>query len=94
MTFETLIGLMAVTGLRIGEALRLDRDNVNLTEGVLEVRHTKFGKSRQVPLHTTTIEALPGYARRRDHRYRGRLVTETSGDLGERAPAFDEHGGM
>jgi integrase len=65
-TFETLVGLLAVTGLRIGEALRLDRDDVDLAEGVLGIRETKFGKSREVPLHQTTVEALAAYALRRD----------------------------
>jgi integrase/recombinase XerD len=66
-TFETLIGLLAVTGMRIGEALRLDRDDVNLDHGVLLVRDTKFGKSREIPLHPSTIDALVAYTRRRDH---------------------------
>lgn len=65
-TFETLIGLLAVTGLRIGETLRLDRDDVNFSDGVLRIRDTKFGKSREVPLHPSTINALGTFARRRD----------------------------
>ena len=65
-TFETLVGLLAVSGLRIGEALRLDRDDVDLDDGVLHVRQTKFGKSREVPLHASTAAALAAYARRRD----------------------------
>ena len=65
-TFETLVGLLAVSGLRIGEALRLDRDDVDLDEGVLRVRQTKFNKSREVPLHLSTVNALAAYARRRD----------------------------
>lgn len=65
-TFETLVGLLAVTGLRIGEALRLDRGDVDPDEGVLQIRDTKFGKFRAVPLHTSTGEALATYARRRD----------------------------
>src|SRR5438552_2190515 len=65
-TFETLVGLLAVTGLRIGEALRLDRDDVDLAEGALRVRDTKFGKSRDVPLHPSTVDALVAYARLRD----------------------------
>jgi integrase len=65
-TFETLVGLLAVTGVRIGEALRLDRGDVDLDEGILQIRDTKFGKSREVPLHTSTAEALTAYARRRD----------------------------
>ncbi|HET6951746.1 MAG TPA: tyrosine-type recombinase/integrase [Acidimicrobiales bacterium] len=65
-TFETLVGLLAVSGLRIGEALRLDRDDVDLDDGVLHVRQTKFGKSREVPLHPSTVNALAAYARRCD----------------------------
>lgn len=65
-TFETLVGLLAVSGLRIGEALRLDRDDVDLDDGVLRIRQTKFGKSREVPLHQSTLGALAAYARRRD----------------------------
>jgi len=65
-TFETLVGLLAVTGLRIGEALRLDRDDIELTGGVLRIRQTKFGKSREVPLHPSTVQALAAYALRRD----------------------------
>jgi integrase len=65
-TFETLVGLLAVTGVRIGEALRLDRGDVDLDEGVLQIRDTKFGKSREIPLHCSTTEALAAYVRHRD----------------------------
>ena len=65
-TFETLLGLLWVTGMRIGEALRLDRDEVDLAGGVLIVRDSKFGKSREIPVHETTTAALHAYARRRD----------------------------
>jgi len=65
-TFETLVGLLAVSGLRIGEALRLDRGDVDLALGVVRIRETKFGKSREVPLHPSTVEALVAYAHRRD----------------------------
>lgn len=65
-TFETLVGLLAVTGLRIGEALRLDRDDVDLVEGVLLIRLSKFGKTREVPLHGSTVDALAAYSRERD----------------------------
>lgn len=65
-TIETLVGVLAVTGIRIGEALRLDRDDVDLAEGVLRIRLSKFGKSRQVPVHASTVDALAAYARRRD----------------------------
>jgi integrase len=65
-TFETLIGLLATTGLRGGEAMRLDQDDVDWVQGLLTVRNTKFGKSRQVHLHETTLQALQGYCVRRD----------------------------
>lgn len=65
-TYETLIGLLAASGLRVGEAIRLDRDHIDWAEGVLLVRESKFGKSRQVPLQPTTLQALESYARRRD----------------------------
>jgi integrase len=65
-TFETLVGLLTVSGLRIGEALGLDRDDVDVADGVLQIRDTKFGKSRAVPLHASTVAALATYAARRD----------------------------
>jgi integrase/recombinase XerD len=65
-TFETLIGLLAVTGLRIGEAIRLDRGDVDLGHGLLEVRHSKADTSRDVPLHPSTLRALGDYCVRRD----------------------------
>ena len=65
-TYETLIGLLACTGLRISEAIRLDRDDVNYETGVLIVRTSKFGKSREVALQTSTIAALQTYACLRD----------------------------
>ena len=64
-SFETLIGLMAVTGLRTGEALALDRADVDLAEGMLTIRRSKLGKSRQLPLHATTTTVLAAYAARR-----------------------------
>jgi integrase/recombinase XerD len=67
-TYQTLIGLIAVTGMRVGEIVRLDRDDVDLHDGIITIRNTKFGKSRQVPVHPTTIEALRDYAGRRDLR--------------------------
>ena len=65
-TYHTLFGLIAVSGMRISEAMGLERDDVDLDAGVLTVRLTKFGKSRLVPLHPTTCTALRGYAVRRD----------------------------
>jgi integrase len=65
-TLATLIGLLASTGLRSGEALRLDRADVDLATGVLHIRKTKFRKDRLVPVHPTTLKALQAYARSRD----------------------------
>jgi integrase len=64
-TFETIIGLLWATGMRIGEALRLDLGDVDLAHGVLTVRDSKFGKTRELPLHPSTTGALAAYARRR-----------------------------
>ncbi len=66
VTLETLIALLACTGLRIGEAIRLDRDDFNPLLGLLVVRKSKFGKSREVLLHTSTVRALTDYSERRD----------------------------
>jgi integrase/recombinase XerD len=65
-TFETLFGLYVATGLRTQEALRLDRDDVDLAKGVLTILGTKFGKERYVPVHSSTQRALQRYARTRD----------------------------
>jgi integrase/recombinase XerD len=65
-TYRTLIGLLAVTGMRVGEAIRLDRDDVDLAHGVLTVRDTKFGKSRELPVHPSTVSALRDYTHVRD----------------------------
>ena len=65
-TYETLIGLLSVTGMRIGEAVALDRADVELVEHRLTVRHAKNGRSREVALHPSTVTALDAYARVRD----------------------------
>jgi len=65
-TYQTLIGLLAASGLRIGEAIKLDRSDVDWAQGVLLIRESKFGKSRLVPLHPSSVQALQGYARLRD----------------------------
>lgn len=65
-TYVTLIGLLAVAGLRVGEAIRLDRDDFDPVAGMLTIRMTKFGKSRSVPLHPTTVAALRAYLDRHD----------------------------
>ena len=65
-TYHCLFGLIAVAGLRHSEALNLHRDDVDLDQGVLTIRESKFGKSRLVPLHATTISVLRDYSARRD----------------------------
>lgn len=65
-TMETLIGLMACTGLRDGEAFALDRHDIDRANSLLRIRDSKFGKSREVLIHQTTTAALDGYIARRD----------------------------
>jgi integrase len=65
-TFATLIGLLAVTGIRVGEAIALDRGDVDLAAGRLTVRFGKFGKARELALHPSTVDALRRYQRLRD----------------------------
>jgi integrase/recombinase XerD len=76
-TYSTFFGLIAATGLRMSEAVKLDRCDVDLDEGVLTIRRTKFGKTRLVPLHATARVALARYSKQRD---------AILGDAG--APAF------
>lgn len=64
-TYETVIGLLAVTGMRVGEAIRLDRTDLDPGAQTLTVRGTKFGKTRLVPLHPSTVDALSSYDQRR-----------------------------
>lgn len=64
--FETLFGLIASTGMRISEALSLRNEDVDLRCGMLTIHQTKFGKSRQVPMHLSTVEALRRYCWMRD----------------------------
>jgi len=68
-TYRTLFGLIAATGMRCGEALALDRDDVDLDTGVLTIRLTKFNKSRRVPLHRSTLAAVRGHLDERDRLY-------------------------
>jgi site-specific recombinase XerD len=64
-TFQTLIGLLACSGLRISEALNLKTSDVDLEQLVVVVRQSKWGKSRLVPLHPTALPPLRAYARHR-----------------------------
>ncbi len=65
-TYQPLLGLLAVTGMRIGEAIGLDRENVDLQAGVLNIPLTKFRKHRRLPLHPSTCAALRTYVQIRD----------------------------
>jgi integrase/recombinase XerD len=84
-TYGTLFGLLSVTGMRISEALSLNREDVDLDQALLTVRGTKFDKSRLVPVHKSTKEALREYAGFRDCIYpesRSFLVSERGSRLG------------
>ena len=63
-TLHTLIGLLAATGMRLGEALSLRHEDIDWNEGVIRIGNAKFLKSRLVPVHPTTLEKLRSYARR------------------------------
>lgn len=65
-TFSTMFGLIGVAGLRISEAVALDRRDVDLQTGLLTIRNTKFGKTRLVPVSESTLIALRRYAKLRD----------------------------
>ncbi|MCC6430977.1 MAG: tyrosine-type recombinase/integrase [Gemmatimonadaceae bacterium] len=75
-THYCLFGLLAVTGMRLGEALSLRPEDVDLNQGIITVRRTKFDKNRLVPLHPSTCAVLRAYARLRDktHARRGRVA--------------------
>lgn len=64
-TYETLFGLVAATGMRIGEAIRLDCSDVDWTNQLVVIRESKFGKSREVVLHESVMHALLRYANQR-----------------------------
>jgi integrase len=65
-TMETLIGLLAATGMRVGEAMALDRADLDWDSCLVTIRQSKYTKSREVLLHTTTLEALRAYGDQRD----------------------------
>jgi len=68
-TIRTLIGLLAVTGMRLGEVINLDNDDFDPNAGLLMVRNAKFNKQRQIPLHPSTATALLAYRRLRDQHF-------------------------
>lgn len=70
-TYYCFLGLLAATGLRLSEAIRLEVGDVDLDQGVLTIRQTKFGKSRLVPVDDTTTSELARYRARRDRFLRG-----------------------
>ena len=65
-TYHCLFGLLAVSGLRISEAIKLERQDVDFHQELLTIRQTKFNKSRLIPLHTSTRDVLTQYAEHRD----------------------------
>jgi integrase/recombinase XerD len=88
-TWRTLIGLLAVTGMRQGEACRLGRDDADLAAGTLTIRDSKFGKSRLVFLHPTTVTALRAY-----EKARGKALPEPEAGtflLNSKGGALDRH---
>jgi integrase len=70
LTYETIIGLLAVTGMRVGEAIRLDRGDVDLRNQLLAIHESKFRKSREVVLHPTVADVLRCYVAERDRFHR------------------------
>lgn len=80
LTYGTLISLLAVTGMRIGEAIGLDLADVDLPGALLTVRGAKFGKSRHIPLHPSSVEAIRSYletrSRARHRSFPSLLVSE------------------
>lgn len=68
-SMTTVLGLLVVTGMRIGECLAINDADVDLDEGVITIVATKFRKSRLIPLHHTTREQLRQYKRWRDRRF-------------------------
>ena len=66
MTYKTLLGLLAVTGMRMGEAISLDDVDFDRRGSLLVIRNAKFGKSREVPLHSSTVKALDRYLHERN----------------------------
>lgn len=85
-SYFTLFGLLASTGIRVGEAIRLQREEVDLNEGILRITDSKFSKSRLVPVHDSTLKVLRRYAAFRDRYHRSGkstafLLSESSAPL-------------
>ena len=77
-TYHCLFGLLAVTGLRLGEALNLQTKDMDWFESILTIRGAKFGKSRLVPVHASTCKVLAEYVKRRDRRFGARTAPAPS----------------
>ena len=84
LTYSTLFGLIAVTGLRISEAISLNIGDVDLETGVLTVRRGKLGKARLLPLSDSTTAQLTGYAKERDRLLGARPKSFFVSECGER----------
>lgn len=87
-TYETYLGLLVVTGMRMNEAIQLDQRDVDLSHDILHIRRTKFGKSRDVPIHPSTRDALGKYQYLRDQihpkaKTSSFLLSEQGNRLGE-----------
>lgn len=65
LTYYTFFGLLAVTGCRIGELINLSANDVNLKTGIITIRKSKFGKSRYLPISSSTRDKLVAYSKRR-----------------------------
>lgn len=83
-TYRVLIGLLAVTGMRIGEAIGLDCDDLDVGRGMVTIRKGKFDKARALPLHPTTVAALQNYLLRADRPHPSSLPVLLSSPTGKR----------
>jgi len=91
--YYCLLGLLSVSGLRLGEARNLELLDVDLKAAVLTIRGTKFGKTRLVPLHASTCAVLAEYIARRQRHWRGREVSSYLfvSSMGNRLDSGDVH---
>lgn len=89
MTMSTFIGLLSVTGMRTSEVHRLNLEDVDLDHGLIHVVDSKFNKSREIPLHPSTVEVLAGYRRDRE-RYLGGQGKTTAFFVNVRKVRFKE----
>lgn len=87
LTYPTLFGLIAVTGIRISEALSLDASDVDLETGVIMIQRGKYGRSRVLPLSDDAAARLTGYAKERDRHFRYRpqpfFVSDSGGRIAD-----------